>query len=157
MSFKDLRLPEETIVTSGGSFTVRGLSLPDVAQLVRHHRSVVEKLFDNVKSEGTDLGVAQLAAHLLNGAPEFAAEVVALGAGEGDDESVQKARRLPFTVQLAALEKIGACTFAMEGGIRNFLETVIRMAESASAVMEVLNSPQSPSSSTTGSEGSTSE
>lgn len=65
--------------------------------------------------------------------PKLVGEVIALSAREPD--AVEEASQLPFPVMLEALEKVFRVTFATEGGVKSFAETVIRVANSLTAAM----------------------
>ena len=141
MGLKDLSFPSQVVETPGGNLTLRGLCLEDVIQLVNSHKTVVEKMFDRatqVQSAEEDIlekeilsqfDSGDIAGKLIQEAPIVAAHVIALGAGEGDEESIKIARELPVTIQVECLDKIGTMTFIAEGGAKKFLETVIRVAQ----------------------------
>lgn len=117
--------PEHRTValSNGNSFDVRGLSLNDVAVLIRTHFPDLDALFDLF--EGVENMEAEqmkgLALTLLTNAPGFVANVIALAAGEGD---ASDAERLPAPVQLQALFDIGELTFSEVGGVKKSLETI---------------------------------
>lgn len=137
MSLKELRLPEEVVtVPGGGSITVRGLSLVDIMGIVRKHGAVVRALFDRYagRIEDDDQILSEIGRNLLEAAPDVAASVIAHGAGEPDAGDI--ALRLPFPVQLDAIEKIGRLTFEAEGGPKKVLETVIRVLQGTSEFIQ---------------------
>lgn len=148
MGIKHLRIPEETIETPDGKLTVRGVSLPDVVALVRNHGPVFSSLFSKVMAgDNVSLSLAEIGAvgqELLTNAPEAAAEIIVLACDDVvDKESMNIARRLPFPIQLEALEKIGRLTFSTEGALKKVVETVIRVAEGTSGKLAELNAPHS--------------
>lgn len=108
----------------GGSFTVEGLSLEALATLVQHHLPDLEALFDLFqgfdKAEGQDF--TPLVVSLIQQAPGFCSNVIALAAGEPD--SAKKAARLPFPLQIEVLLKIGDLTFTEVGGPKKSLEMI---------------------------------
>lgn len=117
--------PETRVValSGGNSFAVRGLSLNDVAVLIRTHFPDLDALFDlfdGVENMQPDQMKA-LALTLVTNAPGFVANVIALAAGEGD---ASDAERLPAPVQLQALFDIGELTFTEVGGVKKSLETI---------------------------------
>lgn len=127
-------LARETVEAARGqSFEVRGLSLPDMTRLVRHHGGALQLLIDRFAEGNLAAGledITALGSALMNAAPEAAAEAIALAAGDGFPEPVEIeiARQLPASVQLEALEKIGRLSFTAEGGPGKFVEMVIRVA-----------------------------
>jgi len=127
---KDLRLPTADISTSGGSITVRGLTLVDITTLVRGRFDEVASLFDKyVPQEGaSSLNTEAIGRELIDTAPEIAAYIIALAA-DGDEDDAGIAMKLPFPVQIEALEAIGKLTFGADGGPKKVLETVIRIAK----------------------------
>ena len=148
MGLKDLSFPSEMVKTSGGDLALRGLCLEDVIQLVNSHKAVVEKMFNGameIESPEEDIGETEIlsqirsmdiAGKLIKEAPLVAAHVIALGAGDGDKESIEIARKLPVTVQVECLDKIGTMTFVAEGGAKKFLETVIRVAQGTTTLIK---------------------
>lgn len=126
MSLKNLSFATETIKAAGGEFAVRGLSLADLTRLVRRHGRAMSEFFDRMASSGNvDLErVAVMGSALAEAAPELAAEIIAVAADE--PELVDTALRLPFPVQIEALEKIALLTFETEGGAKKVVEAVIR-------------------------------
>lgn len=145
MGLKDLKLLEEIVKTPGGDFAVRGVSLQDAVQLIRHHGPVLTEMFQSIMS-GKDVKVSltdfsKVGQELLAKAPQAAAELIALASDEGDPKSIKVASRLPFPVQLEAVEKIGKLTFIAEGGLPKFLETVIRIAQGTGGAMAELQKP----------------
>ena len=147
MGVKHLRIPEETIDTPGGKLTVRGVSLPDIVALVRHHGPAMSGLFSKVMSGGDVRlnleSIGALGQELLTQAPAAAVELIVLAADDdpNDPEAIDTVRRLSFPVQLEALEKIGRLTFETEGGIKKVAETVIRVASGMSGAVAELNTP----------------
>jgi hypothetical protein len=144
-TLKELRLPEEIIDAPGGKLTVRGVSLSDVIALVRHHGPVIRSLFKEVM-DGGDVkisldSIGGMGQDMLAKSPEIVAELIALAAGDGDKDSIRIAGRLPFPVQIEAIEKIARLTFAAEGGLGKLIETVIRVAQGTTGVVEELNLP----------------
>lgn len=143
MGLKHITLPEATIEFSGGNFAVRGLSLDIIAHLVQRHGEKMQSLFTNfLKGSGeiTSETVASFALPLIQAAPDIAAELIACASGDPEDAEI--AARLPLPVQLEALEQLVALTFSAEGGPKKLLETVIRMAEGTTGLLENLKSPQ---------------
>lgn len=142
MGLRDLRLPSSEVPVPGGdSFAVRGMSLQDVSVLVRHHGAAMTLLFDRyIKQSGEGLPAADMATMgraLLEIAPDAAAEMIALAAGE--PESIDIVRTLPLPVQVDALDKLMAHTFTTEQDLKKVIETVIRAATGATGALNSLN------------------
>jgi hypothetical protein len=144
MGLRSLRLPTETVEVPGSdSFAVRGLSLQDVTVLVRKHGPILTMLFEKFKTQTGDLSpetVAALGTSLLETAPEVASEIIALAEGSAEAEDVEGAARLPFPVQVDALEKIATLTFTSEAAIKKVVETVIRAATGVTSLTTSLKS-----------------
>lgn len=138
MSLKSLRLPEAKVELPDGGFVVRGLSLNDVSILAQRHGKRLNELFQQFTEQGdlTTETVAAFALPLLQSAPEIAAELIACAAGDPDDAEI--AGRLPFPVQIDALEKIAILTFEAGGGPKKLLETVVRLAQGTTSLLESL-------------------
>jgi hypothetical protein len=137
VGLKHLRIQTETVETAGGEFAVRGLSLPDIAEIFEAERAPLSKLFGEIAVDGAG-GVllddmAGLAVKLASVAPSVVARIIASAADE-EDETI--ALELPFPVQIDALEKIGRLTFATEGAAKKVMETIIRMVKGANAAIK---------------------
>lgn len=133
--------PETTTVDlpgRGGSLTIRGLSFQDLTALIRDHRETIEKLFNDYSDEETN--AQSLLTRLLTNSPEFCAQVIALSADS--PEHVEKARRLPVTVQLDALIAVGKMTFEEAGGVKKFLEQIIMIIQGVTGVIDQLPASQ---------------
>lgn len=148
MGLSNLTFPEATIQSPGGEFAVRALGLEDVSELVRSHGPAMKTAFDQFTGGATtedelkdiqltEQGVASFILPLLESAPTLCAEVIARAAGEPENVAIVK--RLPFPVQVDALEQIAVLTFETAGGPKKFLETVVRLTKGTT---ELLNSLQ---------------
>ena len=127
-------IPESRRVelSKGQSFIVTGLSLNHLTVLVREHFPDLDAIFDlfqNVETMGR-ADFEPLALSLISNAPGFAANVIALAAGEG---SAEDAERLPAPIQLRALLDIGELTFAEVGGVGKALEMVTSLLRKSGA------------------------
>ncbi|AEG53115.1 phage pre-tape measure protein [Sinorhizobium meliloti] len=134
-------LKYDSIKFTGGELSVRGLTVPDITQLVHIHQDAALSIYDRFKDpkmlgEGSVESVAQ---ELLGKFPSVVAHLIALAADE--PHRLDDYAKLPIDVQVAALEKIAILTFAMEGGLKNFIETVTRIAASAGGLTDQLRLP----------------
>lgn len=129
MSLADFTLPTEDIKGSDGKvvFTVRGLSLNDIVQLLQKNRPAMEQVFNEFQEKGDKLlGDDQaLVQMLLESVPRLFAQAVARAADEPDQEDV--ILKLPLSMQVDAFEQIGKLTFDAEGGPKKVLEAVVRV------------------------------
>lgn len=126
MALSDYQPERKAIQFKGGSFQVKGLSLDDVAVLMKHHLDDLDNLLElyarDVSNEFVVSATAQYAVSLIREAPALVANVIALAAEEPD--RVDNARRLPIPVQVEALKAIGALTFEESGGAKKFFESL---------------------------------
>lgn len=135
MGLNHLTFKTETVQTSGGEFTVRGLTLPDVVEIFSSNTSQLSALFDEIKigKDGqvvlSNMGVFAL--HIAQAAPDVASDIISRAADE-DDRSIARGFVLPVTID--ALEKIGRLTFATEGSAKKFMETIILMVRSGAGL-----------------------
>lgn len=110
------------IVLSGDNFFhVKGLSLTDLAVLIREHMPDMDAVFDlfqNVETMRPE-DLQPLVLSVVSQAPGLAANVIALAAGEGD---ATDAAKLSGPVQVKALLEIGDLTFTEVGGVGKALE-----------------------------------
>lgn len=137
MGLKEIGLRRDTVKTADGdTFTVRGLNVPDIVQIVEVNKPAVAALFDRLSGkDANSISVSDatsLITELISIAPQACAHAIALVA---DDQVVDRdgmfdaALRLPLDVQADALEKIAVLSFRMEGGPKKFVETVLRIAK----------------------------
>lgn len=123
-------------VPGGGEFDVRGLSFEDMSFIVGRHGDVLSDLFNEMATNGGAVQattLAGIASELVKRAPDVAGMAMALAADEDPASEVTftvavvKCRRLPISVQLDALTKIGTLTFGTEGGLKKAWETVVEL------------------------------
>lgn len=139
MGLKHIKLPSADVEFSGGKFSVRGLSLDDIAYLVGRHKDNLHQLFEQFQEQGdlgSNDGALAFVAPLIQTAPQLAAEIIACGAGDAEDWTVAKG--FPFPVQVEALEHVINLTFSAEGGPKKVLEAVIRLAQGSTALLDTL-------------------
>ncbi len=127
------------------SMEVRGLTVPDITQLVDVHQGAALSVYNRFTGKDPSIGLTEqtvetIALDLLGKFPSVVAHVLALSGDE--PERIEDYARLPIDVQVAALEKVAILTFAMQGGLKNFVETVARIAASAGGLTETLRHPQ---------------
>jgi hypothetical protein len=125
-----------------GELTVHGLTVPNIAVLVSVHKDKAESFYNRVsglnKTNAID-SLSDVMAEAISTMPLVVSHIIAVAA-DAEDE-IDLVQKLPLDVQVAALEKIGELTFAMQGGPKNFLETVRRMAAGANRLADEVKSP----------------
>lgn len=123
---------------------VRGLNLPDIAKLVEAHTNTCIELYDKFVGRDPDsfsaADAATLGRELILKFPAICSDVIAIAADAEDQ--LADIKKLPPDVQVASLEKIANLTFAMQGGLGNFVEIVTRMASGANGLKEKMPSPR---------------
>lgn len=127
MSLADFQ-PATDVVSFRGKplITVRGLSLDDIAILMRENLSDLDELLklyaENVSDKVAVAATAQFAVSLAREMPALVARLICLACDEpGQDE---KARKLPVPVQVEAIKKIVTLTFSEAGGAKKFFESL---------------------------------
>lgn len=139
MGLKTLKIAERTIKVPAEdpadeqSFVVRGLGVSALLALFQRNRDVSQEMFAKFTKGGEMAAQADIAAAFLTMAPNLAAEIIAAGAGEIDDEAVAVAAQLPAPVQLEALEAIGSLTVTVHGGLGKFAAVVQRVSAGLTA------------------------
>ena len=134
MGLKNLVIPEVAIEVPGNDpIVVRGLGIDSVMFLVRHHRDTLELLFSQaqngeIKAENAEL----IALEVIGSSAVMAGMIIACGAGE--PEEWQKAMQLPISIQAEALMQIGLMTFAADGGVEKFMQTVLTAMSGVAAL-----------------------
>ena len=112
---KDYIAAKRTIAFEGGSFEVRGVSLPDVSAIITGHREAVDRIATIIRMRDQlnldDLtAVIEIMVDIIKESPYLAADLICSCADEPD--AYASAFRLPLTVQIEALRTIGELTFA---------------------------------------------
>lgn len=127
MSLADFQ-PATDVVSFRGKplITVRGLSLDDIAILMRENLSDLDELI-KLYAEGVDENVAvaksaQFIVAMAREMPALVARIICLSCDEPTAED--KARKLPLPVQVDALQKIVTLTFSEAGGAKKFFESL---------------------------------
>ena len=134
MGLKNLVIPEVAIKVPGNDdLVVRGLGIDSVMFLVRHHRESLELLFEKAQSGVIDAANADaVALEVISSSGQMAAMIIACGAGE--PEEWPKAMQLPISIQTEALFQIGVLTFAADGGVGKFMQTVLQVMSGVAAL-----------------------
>ena len=134
MGLKNLVIPEVAIKVPGNDdLVVRGLGIDSVMFLVRHHRESLELLFEKAQSGQIDAANADaVAIEVISKSGEMAGMIIACAAGE--PEEWRKAMELPISIQTEALFQIGVLTFAADGGVGKFMQTVLQVMSGVAAL-----------------------
>lgn len=137
-------LKTERVEFAGGDYVeVRGLALPDISALVDAHADTAVEIFNKFTGRDADAftegDAATLARELLLKFPAVSSHAIALAADAVDQYDA--ICLLPPDVQISALEKIGKLTFQMQGGLGNFVETVLRLMQGANGLSAKVKSP----------------
>lgn len=127
MALKDLVIPSIKVPVPGGEdLVVRGLALDSIIHLLRVQGGALQEMYASVTAGDVNaFDVNELAVAMLDLAPELAGHIIACSIREPDQWA--KVMELPAPVQLELLEAAGALTFAVEGGPKKVMETVIRL------------------------------
>lgn len=122
----------------GGSFAVQGISLESLAILIRTHFKDLEALFGLFEKIDTidESQLESLALSVIQDAPGFVANVIALAAGEPDQAPVVQG--LPFPVQVEALLAVGDLTFNESGGVKKFLPALLNRIGGTGAMERIM-------------------
>lgn len=119
MSIADLVVEQADVEYNGSvAFSVRGLSLVDIAALLEQHQDQVKKLF-------TDEGSLDFV-DLIANAPEFVSGMICLAANEVGQE--KKVMLLPAGVQLDAITQLWGLTAISGEDLGNVLQALVKGA-----------------------------
>lgn len=134
MGLKNLVIPEVAIKVPGNEdIVVRGLGIDSVMFLIRHHREPLELLFTKAQNgEISTENAEAFAVEMISASGIMCGMIIACGAGE--PEEWQKAMQLPVSIQAEALFQIGLLTFAAEGGVEKFMQTVVSVMSGVAAL-----------------------
>jgi hypothetical protein len=146
---QDINLPTTNIKVPHNpkGFNVRGLSLPDIINIVHEYRADALTLFEKFSSE--DSVDSDTLYQVLAMAPDLVGLLINL-ASDGGPSTLETAKKLPVSIQANALEEIAMLTFEAEGGPKKLVETVVRMMGGFTGVSEavqdsMITSAMSPS------------
>lgn len=163
MSLADYQPATQVIkVGRGGSFTVRGLSLSDVQILLASYYPDIEHLVDLYGSVSDDVfargNTERFILELARRAPALVADAIALAADE--PAMSERARQLPFPVQVDALKAIGKLTFEEVGGPKKFVASLLTLLggvlpQGAMAALEMMLTEEAASIESTTDSGRT--
>jgi hypothetical protein len=130
-------LSHERIEFTGGYISVRGLSIPEIQQIVSVNSEAAMILFEEIKqvaAEQKEIDIAFFVFSILNRFSVAVAHAIALAADVPND--IEGISKLPPDVQVAALEKIATLSFAMDGGAKKFWQTVLRLVGEKGGLLE---------------------
>lgn len=134
MSLKNFKLPTVDVqLMDGFSIAVRGLSTPDIEQLVRKYRPEAEALFAMVKDDKSDLST--LVSKALGMAPRVFGEVIAVATDEPD--AVEEATKLPIGLQIKVLTAVVQMTFGIEGDPKKLGEVLSGLLNNLNPMLEL--------------------
>lgn len=146
MALRGYKQKTDTIQAGDQTVTVRALTLADVTILVDGYWSEIKSIYDYYVSIESDVEpdakFNRMILECVRIAPDLAAAIIAVSAGEPDE--VETAKSLPFTVQVDALVKITTLTLTEAGGLGNFSAVLRRAAESVRSALPVTASPPPP-------------
>ena len=125
MSLADIQQESHTVKVGEASFTVTGLSLNGLSTLVKNHIDELEQVLDLFDGDVTTEQFGSTALKLVNEAPGLAANIIAVASGE--PQYAHLVSRLPFPVQIEALEAIGRMTFQEVGGVKKTIQLLLRL------------------------------
>lgn len=126
MSLSNYQAPKLVVSFKGGQFEVRGITLDDLAILLKNHLNDIENLVDMFQKEPDhEAAVASLLKHsitLIREAPGLVANLIALASDEPD--AVDNARSLSMPIQVKAIQSIAQLSFEEAGGPKKFVESL---------------------------------
>jgi hypothetical protein len=141
MALSDYTVERREIKIKECSFHVKGLSLDDFAQLIRHNLSDLEVVFDHFenatkgKMDLSESDLEQLVVSLAEQVPGLAASLIAAASGETTEAAVNAARSMPAPVQMKVLLDVVELTFDEVGGIKKAFEFVAGLMKKETPVI----------------------
>lgn len=130
MALADYQPRRHQLVVDGQPLcTLRGLTTPDIAVLVEAHHPDLLALMDliNVGRALEDGELMTITVSLLQHAPGVAANIIAIASDEPTSGPV--AEKLPFPVQLEALQAIGDMTFTEAASVKKTLGVIAALLQ----------------------------
>ena len=133
-------LSQSVSLGRGATVSVRGLSIDDIAVLLKDHLSDLDGLFELwERSSDQPLASARFVVALTREAPALVATLIALAADEPD--MVAKARRLSLPVQIELLKAVLRLTFEEAGGAKKFVESLNQLLRGMRPALSKTDSP----------------
>lgn len=136
--FEEIKLPK--VGGEENSFKVRGLTLPDLTNLVQYHlgdlTKVVELLQQQKKDVFSKAAIGESILIVAKDMPGLCMEIISVCCDEDSTpELVKTITSLPFPVQMQALLSIVKLTVEESGGLKNLMAELQKLlVESLAAV-----------------------
>lgn len=132
--------------------TLYGLTLADFTGMIANHLADIEAIYNLwTKDKARIMKAGSLDAFLIalcRDSPDIVAEVISRGCRE--PELIDKAKQLPFSIQVVALSKIAKLTFEEAGGLPQLQAALTTLlTQSLSGNGSGLATPQNPGQSST--------
>lgn len=127
-----LIIPTETVPFRGTNLEVTGLGLAQLTYIVRHHTSTMAELYQQAINGKLQGSIEEIVIGMVNDFAPLASMVIACGLGS--PHQVDKAGRLPISLQIRLLEKIVRLTIEDEGGPEKLMEIVVRALAGAASL-----------------------
>lgn len=140
MGIDDVIIASRQVPISGAKepFVVHGLGLPAIVFLVRNHGAELQSLYERAAAGEIDVSDgAKIAVSLAEQSVELAAQIMACGVGEPD--KWQGYLKLNIGDQVALLEAVFELTFAVEGGAKKVVETVVKAMQGVTETLDSLH------------------
>lgn len=129
----DLVIPFEVVEYGGKRYQVRGLALPHIMYIVRHHAAALGPVYQAAASGELFADATGIALQMGESFSPVATTIIACAMGKMD--ATDKIAQLPFSVQIDALDKIMRLTLIAEGGLEKIMEIVVRAVEGAARLL----------------------
>lgn len=122
MPIADFLPRKETILFPGGSFEVRAVTIQDIAALVDIHQDAIDEIYIRIQSRADEEFTPEIAQWLMMNtiqqSPILAAHLIALAADE--PREMMNVMKMPLTIQVEALQRIGELTFTDIASAKKF-------------------------------------
>lgn len=131
MALADYEVVKKTIPfnNKGGSFEIRGLNTDDFTFMIATNLDRIADALAKYQESGDTIwregGLDDFVKSLIRELPELVAEVISTAADE--PTLIDKARKLPFGVQMTALVEIMGMTLEEAGGVKNLFATLANL------------------------------
>jgi hypothetical protein len=137
-TLKSFRVPRRDVPTSGGVFSVRGVSLVDLTGVFLEHRHEMSALYDRVMKGDISVDPETAILQALASAPNVLASLIAHAVDEPDEAAT--VLTMPLADQIALSLVALQITFESGGGIKKVIETVIKSLQSLEIVPTSISS-----------------
>jgi len=141
MGLRDLKIHTTTVDYREQKITVRGISAGDVMMAAQDYGPQMLLAFNQLTQGAETKDTKQLIVEVAHELPELVAAAIALATDDYCPEAVEIAKKLPFNVQVEAVQAIFSETFYNEAEVKKLVESLSKMIAAVSGALTQVTLP----------------